>query len=60
MGRKPVIVRHISKENLDELHRCEKNIKIKERLLAIIHLYEGNNVYVVADILKRSEKTIKN
>ncbi len=60
MGRKPVIVRHISKVELDQLYKDERNIRIKERLLAIIHLYEGKNVYIVADILKRSEKTIKN
>ncbi len=60
MGRKPVIVRHITKVELDQLYKDEKNIRIKERLLAIIHLYEGKNVYVVADVLKRSEKTIKN
>ncbi len=60
MVRKPTIVRHISRIDLDELYKDEKNIRIKERLLAIIHLYEGKNVYEVADILRRSEKTIKN
>jgi putative transposase len=59
MGRKPVITRHISKVDLDKLYKEENNIRIKERLLAIIHLYEGRNVYEVADILKRSERTIK-
>ena len=60
MGRKPVIVRHISNVELDQLYKDEENIRIKERLLAIIQLYEGKNIYVVADLLKRSEKTIKN
>jgi len=60
MGRKPVIVRHISNVELDQLYKDEKNIRIKERLLAIIQLYEGKNIYVVAYLLKRSEKTIKN
>ena len=60
MGRKPEVVRHISNVELDKLYKDEKNIRIKERLLAIIQLYEEKNIYVVADFLKRSEKTIKN
>jgi transposase len=59
MGRKPVIVRHISKEELIKLYKIENNSRIKERLLAIIHLYEGKNVYEIANILKRCERTIK-
>jgi len=60
MGRKPVIVRHISKIDLEKLYKDEKDVKIKEKLLAIIHLYDKKNIYEVADILKRCEKTIKN
>ncbi len=59
MGRKPIIIRHISKIDLDKLYKKETDLRIKERLLAIIHLYEGKNVYEVADILKRGERTIK-
>jgi transposase len=59
MGRKPIVVKHISKVELDKLYKKETNIRIKERLLAIIQLYEGKNVYEVADILKRSDRTIK-
>lgn len=59
MGRKPIVMRHISKIDLDKLYKKETNLRIKERLLAMIHLYEGKNVYEVADILKRSERTIK-
>jgi transposase len=60
MSRKPAITKHLPKSELDKLYRAEDNVRIKERLLAIIHLYEGKNIYVVADILKRSEKTIYN
>ena len=60
MGRKPVVVRRISEIELTELYRNEKDVRVKERLLAIIHLYERRNIYEIADILKRSEKTIKN
>lgn len=59
MGRKPIVTRHISKVDLDVLYKKETNIRIKERLLAIVHLYEGKNVYEVTDILKRSDRTIK-
>jgi putative transposase len=59
MGRKPIVMRHISKIDLDKLYKKETNLRIKERLLAIVHLYEGKNVYEVANILKRSERTIK-
>lgn len=59
MGRKPVVVKHIPKMDLERLYKAENNLRIKERLLAIIQLYEGRNVYEVADILKRSERTIK-
>ncbi len=60
MSRKPEITKHMPKLELDNIYRAESNIRIKERLLAIVHLYEGKNIYVVADILKRSEKTIYN
>lgn len=59
MGRKPVIVRHISNEELNKLYKIENDLRIKERLLAVIHLYEGKNVYEIANILKRCERTIK-
>jgi transposase len=59
MGRKPIVMRHISEAELNKLYKRETNLRIKERLLAIVHLYEGKNVYEVADILKRSNRTIK-
>lgn len=60
MGRKPVVMLKMSKADLEKLYKNERNIRIKERLLAILHLYEEKNVYEVADILKRSKKTIGN
>ncbi len=58
MGRKPIVVKHTPKVELDRSYKVEDNLRIKERFLAIIHLYEGKNIYEVADILKRSERTI--
>ena len=59
MGRKPIVIKHIPKDDLQDLYKKEKNPRIRERLLAMVHLYEGKNVYEVADILKKSKRTIK-
>ena len=58
MGRKPVIEKHIPKEELEQLYRKEKDLRVKERLLAILHIYEGKNIYELVNILKRSKRTI--
>ena len=59
MGRKPIVVQYIPKADLIQLYKNEDDLRVRERLLAIIHLYEGKNVYKIADILKKSERTIK-
>jgi len=59
MPRKPRVVKHIPKEELEEKYRKEKNSVVKERLLAILHLYDGKNIYEVAEILRKCERTIK-
>jgi len=48
--------------SVDELKRCyrdEKNVRIKERILAIIHVMEGKNCTEVGAILKRDRNTIQ-
>ena len=40
-------------------YRKEKDSTIKERLLAILLLYDGKSIYEVAKIIRRSERTIK-
>jgi len=59
MPRKPKVIKHLTKEELEERYRKEKYSKIKERLLAILLLYDGKNIYEVAEIIRRSERTIK-
>jgi len=59
MPRKPKVIKHLTKEELEEKYRKEKDSTIKERLLAILLLYDGKNIYEVAEIIRRSERTIK-
>jgi transposase len=47
------------KDALDMLYKSEANVYIKERLLAIIHLYEGKSPNEVAELLKRGGTTIR-
>lgn len=41
MTRKTEIVRHVSEEELEQLYRSEGNVRIKERLHAMLLLYRG-------------------
>ncbi len=59
MPRKPKVIKHLTKEELEEKYRKEKDSTIKERLLAILLLYDGKNISEVAGIIRRSERTIK-
>jgi len=59
MPRKPKVIKHLTKEELEKKYRKEKDSTIKERLLAILLLYDGKNIYEVAEIIRRSERTIK-
>ena len=58
MPRKPKVIKHLAKEELEEKYRKEKDSTIKERLLAILLLYDGKNIYEVAEIIRRSKRTI--
>jgi len=59
MGRKPKVTRHIPKEELENLYKTEKDIRVKERLLVIRLLYDKKNIYEIAEIIKKSDRTIK-
>jgi transposase len=59
MGRKPKVTKHISNGELEGLYKNEKDARVKERLLAISLLYDKKNIYEIAEVLKRSERTIK-
>ena len=59
MPKRPEIVRHISKDELEDIYKKDRNSKIKERLLAILHLYEEKNIPEVSRIIKRSESSVE-
>ena len=59
MPRKPKVLKHIPEDELERMYRFETNSRLKERLLAIILLYDGKNIYEVSAILRRCDRTIK-
>lgn len=60
MGRKLTLIRHLSKEyELEKMYREEKDARVKERLLAIILLYEGKKLSELPSIIKRCRTSIE-
>ena len=51
--------RHASFDELRGRYRSEKNSRVKERLLAILHLYEGRTIGEVSRIVKRSARSVE-
>ena len=60
MPRKLNLVKHLTKEDLEGRYRREKDSRVKERLQAILLLYEGKKTTDVAGIARRSRSTIEN
>lgn len=52
-------MRYVPKEDLERRYRNEKNPRVKERLLAIILLYDGKKVYELPSLIKRCKATIE-
>ncbi len=50
---------HVSLDELRSHYRNEKDSRVKERLLAILHLYEGKMVKEVSMVVKRSVRSIE-
>ena len=44
---------------MEEKYRKERDPRVKERLLAILLLYDGKNICKVSEIIRRSERAIK-
>ena len=59
MARTTEIIRHVSEEELERLYLWEKNVKIRERLLAVLLLYRGHPANKVAVMLCRSYSSIR-
>lgn len=59
MPRKTSLVKHLSREELEKIYKLEKNSRVKERLLALLLLFEGKQVAQVVPILRRGRSTIE-
>jgi predicted transcriptional regulator len=57
--RRATIIKHVDREELERMYREEKDARIKERLLAIIHIYDGKSISDTASIVKRSTSSVK-
>jgi len=44
------MLKHLTKEELKERYRKERGPRVKERLLAILLLYDGKNIHEVAEL----------
>jgi len=53
------LTRHLPLDELRVMYRKEKNSRVKERLLAVLHLYEGKMVKEVSKMVERSERTVE-
>jgi transposase len=60
MPRKLNLVRHLTRDDLEERYRKEKDSRLRERLQAILLLYEGKKTGDVASIVRRARSTIEN
>jgi transposase len=60
MPRKLNLVKHVTKEDLEGRYRREKGTRVKERLQAILLLYEGKKTTDVASTVRRSRSTVEN
>lgn len=53
------LTRRVSLGELRGKYRSEKDTRVKERLLAILHLHEGKMVKEVSDMVERSARSIE-
>jgi len=58
--RKLTLVKHLTREELEERYRKEEDARLKERLQAILLLYDGRKTEDVARIVRRARSTIEN
>lgn len=58
MSRKATIVNRMTKEKLERRYKEEKNPRMKERLLAILMIYDGKKVSEIPSLIRRSRRTV--
>ena len=59
MPNKPSLIKYLSKDQLEKAYKSEKNSRVKERVLAILLLYEGKKVPEAAALVRRGVSTIE-
>ena len=60
MPKRAKVIEHLSKDELVEKYKIEKDARMKERLLSMLLLYEGMIIKEVADLIKYHKKTARN
>jgi len=60
MSRTVTLIKHLTRDELERKYKEEKNPRVKERLLAILLIYEGKKVCELPDIVKRARSSIEN
>ncbi|MFN4245647.1 MAG: helix-turn-helix domain-containing protein [Brevinematia bacterium] len=58
MKKRDVLMRYILREELVRLYHKEKDPTIKERILAVIHRYDGKPIKEIANIIARHKNTV--
>lgn len=58
MSRKVTIILHVTEDELERMYRQEKNSRIKERILAILMIYDGKTVSEIPSLIRRSRRTV--
>lgn len=59
MSRKITLIKHLSEKELEKTYKTENNSRTKEKLLAILHLYDGEKVSDAAAAVKRGRSTLE-
>ena len=59
MSRRLCLVKYLSKGELERTYKAEKDSRVKERLLAILLLYEGTRVQDAAAVVRRARSTLE-
>jgi len=55
-----MLVRHMSRDELEARCRKEKDARVKERALAILRVYNGKIIEEAAESVSRCEKSVRN
>ena len=59
MPRRAVVIRHLAKEELEKRYGEEKNPRSRERLLAMLHLYDGKSITDTASMIRRDHRSVE-